>query len=276
MSNPIISILGCGWLGLPLGKKLAEKGFTVKGSTTTTEKLHQIEEAGILPYRLTLSPNLEGEHIKDFFQSDLLILNIPPGRRNPDVEQNFPQQVAAVLQAIARGTIKKLLFVSSTSIYGNNNAEVLESTPVQPETASGRALIKAEELIKSQSDLQSTILRMAGLAGGSREPGRFFAGRQELKDGNVPVNYVHLEDAIEVIYTIIEQDCWNETFNVCADQHPQKQHFYPARAQKTGLIPPTYTQSAPSPFKIVSNQKLKTQLEYTFKYADPMDFPVSS
>ena len=41
-----ISILGCGWLGLPLAKALIENGFSVKGSTTSTDKLTALENAG--------------------------------------------------------------------------------------------------------------------------------------------------------------------------------------------------------------------------------------
>jgi 3-hydroxyisobutyrate dehydrogenase-like beta-hydroxyacid dehydrogenase len=42
-----ISILGCGWLGLPLAKAIVENGFSVKGSTTSTDKLTALENAGI-------------------------------------------------------------------------------------------------------------------------------------------------------------------------------------------------------------------------------------
>lgn len=45
-----ISILGCGWLGLPLAKALIENGFSVKGSTTSTDKLTALENDGITPF----------------------------------------------------------------------------------------------------------------------------------------------------------------------------------------------------------------------------------
>lgn len=49
-----ISILGCGWLGFPLAKALLLKGFSVKGSTTSSEKLATLEKAGITPFLITL------------------------------------------------------------------------------------------------------------------------------------------------------------------------------------------------------------------------------
>ena len=57
-----ISILGCGWLGLPLAKSLLEKGFSVKGSTTTSEKIIVLENHGIAAYQIELSEqNIKGE-----------------------------------------------------------------------------------------------------------------------------------------------------------------------------------------------------------------------
>ena len=49
-----ISILGCGWLGLPLAKSLIEKGFSIKGSTTSEEKLQVLQNAGIQPFLISI------------------------------------------------------------------------------------------------------------------------------------------------------------------------------------------------------------------------------
>lgn len=58
-----ISILGCGWLGLPLAKSLLEKGFSVKGSTTSIKKIALLEKFGIHPHIVTLSA-VEGLIVK--------------------------------------------------------------------------------------------------------------------------------------------------------------------------------------------------------------------
>ena len=58
-----ISILGCGWLGMPLAKSLLEKGFSVKGSTTSLEKISAIQSNGIQPFQIELSET----EIKAFF-----------------------------------------------------------------------------------------------------------------------------------------------------------------------------------------------------------------
>ena len=73
-----ISILGCGWLGLPLAQTLLGRGYIVKGSTTREEKLATLEERGITPYLIRFSPQINDDYQADFFDSEVLIVNIPP------------------------------------------------------------------------------------------------------------------------------------------------------------------------------------------------------
>ena len=71
-----ISILACGWLGLPLGEYLAFLGYHVKGSTTKISKLLRIENAGIEPYLLHLKPEIDCENFDELIDSDVIIINI--------------------------------------------------------------------------------------------------------------------------------------------------------------------------------------------------------
>jgi len=270
-----ISILGCGWLGLPLGAALVAQGYEVKGSTTSTDKLKAIHEAGIQPYLLKAEgEQLIGINVKAFFESEILFLNIPPNsRKDPEVEQNYPRKVQLILQQVLLGNVKKLLFVSSTGVYGNNNDLVDEETPPAPERPSGNAILTTERLLKLHEGLDITILRMAGLVGGERKAGRFLAGKKDVANGSAPVNLVHLDDCIEVILQIIGQQQWNTTFNVCADEHPTRAAFYVKQAKQQGLEPPTFKpEGKKDKFKVISNRKLKDQLAYKFKYPDPMEF----
>lgn len=269
-----ISILGCGWLGLPLGARLAERAYEVKGSTTSTDKLKAIHEAGIQPYLLKAGDQLIGINVKQFFESEILILNIPPDSRNdPEAELNYPRKVQLILQQALLGGIKKLLFVSSTGVYGNNNDRVDENTPPEPTRPSGSAVLTTERLLKLHEGLDITILRMAGLVGGERKAGRFLAGKKNISNGSAPVNLVHRDDCIEVMVQIIEKQQWNEIFNVCADKHPTRAEFYVKQAKQQGLEPPTFKpEEKGATFKVISNKKLKAALNYEFKFPDPMGF----
>ena len=82
MQKETITILGCGWLGLPLAQTLVKEGYSVKGSTTREEKLEVLQDAGVEPYLVRLEPEVTGDDVVAFLQSDILVVNIPPTHAN--------------------------------------------------------------------------------------------------------------------------------------------------------------------------------------------------
>lgn len=261
-----ISILGAGWLGWPLAKHLQKLGYTVKTSTTTPEKLDLLRAEGLNPTLLQVDQGQIELSDPAFFDTDLIILNIPPSRRRPDVEVWYPTQILAIVGLAKERGVAKILFVGSTSVYGDVNGVVHEESDLKPDTASARALIKAEKIVKiNYPNESSTILRMSGLVGGDRKAGRFFAGKRDVPEGNAPVNLVYLEDCIGVIETLIQQAAWGKLYNVCADDHPRKADYYTAQAIAEGFDPPTFLPDETPRYKVVSNEKLRRELGYVFK-----------
>ncbi len=113
----IISILGCGWLGLPLAEILRDEGHVIKGSTTDPDKLEVLKGKQIDPYLIDLEPDLNEGADEEFWDADLLILNIPAGRRRDNVEEFHPRQISAVIEKVKKSSIAFVLFISSTSVY---------------------------------------------------------------------------------------------------------------------------------------------------------------
>ena len=267
-----ISIIGCGWLGFPLAKHLTTKGHTIKGSTTRTEKLKDLETSNIQPFLIKAVPKLLGEHQDVFFDTDLLFINIPPRRKNPNIEITYPQAIQELANKIIAHQIPKVIFVSSTSVYENTNTTISERTTPNPLTASGKAVYQAEQILQNIPNIELTILRMAGLVGGERKAGRFLAGRKNVANGDAPVNLVRREDCMSIIDKIIKQEKFEGIYNVCANQHPTRAVFYQQQAQKQGFEPPQFSENATTSYKIVDNQKIKTALDYEFLHPDPMLF----
>ena len=264
-----VSILGCGWLGFPLARRLIAEGFEVKGSTTSTTKIEKLEAAGIIAFPIQLNPtNIEGE-IEQFLQSDILILNIPPGRRNPNVEIELPQKIALLLKLIVKSPIQKLIFVSSTSVYGNEKGTVTEAISPTPSTSSGKALLAAEKQLETLS-IALNILRPGGLVGPHRHPGRFLAGRKGLKNGDAPINLIHLEDVIGIIINMISQNKWGSIFNASAGVHPKRRDYYIFAAEKLNMEKPEFLPGGESE-KLISNEHLKKVLGYQFIYDNPFE-----
>lgn len=271
MAPRTISILGCGWLGLPLGHHLVEQGYRVKGSTTSPDKRSTLEAAGITPYLLTLSPTPSGDQADDFFAADVLFLNVPPPRGRDDLRAYHLRQIESVRDAAVAGGIDWVLFASSTGVYPRTDRVVREDDAPESDDAlrpSGAALRDAEQLLRDEPAFDTTVIRFAGLYGGDRDPGRFLAGRERVSGGDAPVNLIHRDDCIGIVKAILEQDVRGEVFNACADEHPSRRALYTAAAQRLGVEPPTFEEGGTN--KIVSNAKVKRVLGYTLQHPDPM------
>lgn len=268
----IISVLGCGWLGFPLAERLITHKHTVKGSTTTPKKVSILKQSGIDAYLLHLPEALSNEDVDPFWKCDLLVLNIPPGRRNPKVKEDFPKLVEKVVKKVQSEKISWIIFTSSTSVYPKFGGITSEEDTKKGEAArpSGEALLKAEEIIIN-SNLDYTILRLGGLYGYDRHPVKYLSGKTELEDALKPVNLVHQLDCVNIITEIISQKKRNEIYNVVSDGHPPRREFYKCAAKHFNLPPPTFKKDKKKNYRIVSNEKLKGDLFYEFNYPNPMD-----
>jgi nucleoside-diphosphate-sugar epimerase len=268
-----ISILGAGWLGLPLAEYLIRQGYTVKGATTNAVNLDTLKCKGIISFLVLVTDEaIISDALEEFLQTDILIVNFPPGRRT-DVEQYHPLQIRNLITQLKKSAVKKILFISATSVYPDLNREVSEDLTAAPDKGSGRALKTVEQLFRNETGFETTILRFAGLTGPGRIPGRFLAGQKDVSNGNAPVNLIHRDDCIALIFKIIKEQVWGEIFNACADLHPSRKEFYTRAAEAEGLEAPVFAAQPERDlrYKIINSEKIKHRLNYTFKYYDPLD-----
>ncbi len=263
-----VSILGCGWFGFALAKALIKDGFQVYGSTTTPEKAERLETEGIKPF-VILSTREGISESGDFFDASVLIIAIPPGRK-PESTAQYPEKISSIRDAALNGLVRKLIFISSTSVYGDLNVEFSEKDPPSPETASGQSMVKAENILQ-QSPLQTTVIRFAGLVGPGRDPGRFFAGKTNIPNGRAPVNLIHLDDCIGLTQAVISNGLFGHIFNAVAPHHPSKQEFYTQATNNSRLSPAHFIDEL-SVWKKVATNRIPDPLPYNFKVADWNDW----
>ncbi len=266
------TILGCGWLGEPLAESLLDRKFKVKGSTTTESKVDRLKEKGVDAFLLTLDPELNCSNCDSFWDSDVLVLNIPPGRGHDNVIEYHTAQIQSVIERLKSSAIRRVIFVSSTSVYPKLPGVVEESDAIEGKAgrASGNALIRAESMLMKENDFETTVLRFGGLYGYDRHPAKYMAGKTNLDRGKAPVNLIHRDDCIRIIEKIIEEEITGEIFNAVSDGHPPREMYYSTVAEEMGLVPPTFNKDTEKNYKVVSNRKLKEKLNYRFKYPNPM------
>ena len=259
-----ISILGCGWLGLPLAKSLLQNGFSIKGSTTSLEKISLLESEGITSFLVRLEEQKISASVADFLaDSQILIINIPPKLRGGSTE-NFVAKITTLLPFIENSTVEKVLFVSSTSVYGEDNEFVSEATVLNPDTEGGRQLAIVENVLQKNSRFQTTILRFGGLISDDRNPVRFLSGRENIENPDTPINLIHQDDCIGIIEKIIALNSWDETYNAVAPFHPTRQEYYTQKATELNLALPKFVALNTIVGKTILNNKVIEVLDYSF------------
>lgn len=260
-----ISVLGCGWLGLPLAKSLTDKGYNVKGSTTTAEKLPVISKEGIEPFLVQFPDNCVIESLINFLNSDILIIAVPPGR-NSLKHQSYFGLLNSLTKVLPDSSIKKIIFISSTSVYGDANKAVNEWDKPAPDTDAGKRMLMAEQIIL-KTLVKHTVLRFSGLIGPGRHPGKFLAGKTGVANGLAPVNLIHLDDAIGIIHELITNESAEGIYNAAAPLHPTRQEFYTLASKSLGLDPPQFI-SEKTTWKEVQSCRIIQELNYNFLVPD--------
>ncbi|HEK20875.1 SDR family oxidoreductase [Mucilaginibacter sp.] len=260
-----ISILGCGWYGLPLAKALVSDGYKVKGSTTTAVKVDQLAGAGIEPVILNLSAD-RSTFPDEFFDTDILIVAIPPKTRSGEGDE-YLSKMEKVVASVKKYQISKVILISSTGVYADMNRAVDEDTPPAPDIASGKILLQAETLFQQQIEFKTAIIRFGGLVGPGRHPGRFFTGKQGIANGLAPVNLIHLDDCIGITRAIIDKNAYGHIFNAVAPHHLTRADFYTQAAEKGGLALPSFILKLDN-WKIVESKNVPRVLAYRYQTDD--------
>lgn len=266
MSNkPSVSIVGYGRVGLPLAHTLKDRGFTVTGTVTGEAKQEKLNKDGLDTHILSFNPEPQGD-LAAAMEADILVVTVPPNMRAP---HEYPQVLEFLANAAADSGIKKVLLISTTSVYEQTGSEVREedATRTAPPFL-GISWLPAEEIFSKREEFKTTVVRFSGLMGAGINPGMYFAGR-ELKGANDPVNMIHVDDCVEIMAQIIEQNAWGEAFNASADEHPRKQDFYTKACVSADMPAPTFVDE-PQPYRLVNCDKLKQHLGYTFKHPNPI------
>ncbi len=261
-----IGVIGCGWLGLPLAKSFVEDGYTVLGTTTSEDKKSNLSTAKITPYVVTLTPKkIEGDITAFLEKIEIIIINIPPRLRGSNTyKESYIQKMRLLHTAIKKAGVKKVIFASSTSVYGNIDGDVTEDTIAVPVTESGKQMLASEHLFLNDKELETTVIRFAGLIGPDRHPVINLSKKTTVPNGNFPVNLIHLNDCINVIKTIIKQNYWDTIFNAAYPLHPSKKEYYTIQAQKLNIPTPCYTDNNTQKGKKIISDRLIRVNDFKF------------
>ena len=269
-----VSIIGLGWLGEAAGLLLQKQGCRVLGSSTRSGKVELLREKGVDTVLFALDPAPKGIDFQRLFDSEILVVTLPPRSRQGDGEA-YLQQLASLRDLVANSAVKQVIFISSTGIYPDESKSVsyTEEEEISESTAGNAILYRAEDLMGASSTYDLTVLRMGGLMGEDRIPGTYFSGKEQVA-GHTRVNFIHQVDAAGMIAWVIRQGLWNQTFNGVAPEHPLRREVYQHNANALGIPLPASFQDAADEDggRLISSEKI-VSTGFTFEYPDPLTFP---
>ena len=110
---------------------------------------------------------------------------------------------------------KRLLFVSSSSVFGQKDGEwVDETSPAQASNYSGRIMLDAEQ-VALNSALAASVVRLTGIYGPGREwmLGQVRKGYRVAVDPPLYGNRIHADDAAGLLAFLLEADREGKTLD---------------------------------------------------------------
>jgi hypothetical protein len=87
--------------------------------------------------------------------------------------------------------------------------------------------------------------------------------KKEVLNPNAPINLIHLDDCINIIYNVIKKKAWGKIFLGVAPFHPKKIDYYNEKCEEFGLKKINFIDKHTSK-KEVNDSKIQSELGYEF------------
>ncbi|WP_049935816.1 SDR family oxidoreductase [Haloplanus natans] len=213
-----VAILGCGYVGLELGRQLTDDGHEVVGVRRSDAGLDAIEAVGFDAVRADLTDAASLSAVPD---ADWLVYAASAGGRGVDAARAaYVDGLRTVVETFGERASPpdRLVYTSSTGIYGDHDgAWVDESSTPDPATERQRILLEAEGIALEADRLDGTVVRFGGLYGPDRYRLDYYL------DGPVTEGYlnsIHRDDAAGVVAHLLESDRARGEVVLAVDDEP--------------------------------------------------------
>ncbi len=262
-----IAIIGCGYVGLAVGQKLAAIGHDVAATTTSQSRMDELQQVGMTPHRIELK---EADKLHDLLADrDAAILTYGAGR-NGDYKRVYVQGARSIVEAVSSSSLRRIIYTSSTRVYGQNDGDwVDETSPTTSSDEKGQLLVEAERVLLngiSNAQRQSvdvSVLRLGGIHGPLRElsPRILILAEQTRDDGQAYINLIHLDDIVTVMTKLLPVN-HHGLLNVTSDNPQTRRQLYDTIIAGAKLKPIQWTDNdQPTQGKKVSNERVKNLLQ---------------
>ncbi|MFB9868539.1 SDR family oxidoreductase [Vreelandella sulfidaeris] len=199
-----ILIIGCGDIGINLGRELLNEGHQVIGLRRNVEAL---KGTGIKPLKLDLN-DLEDANAASLPHADYVVYTVSADRFEESAYQSaYPDGLKNVLKVMEqhKKPPRRIFFVSSTSVYGQQEGEAVnEESPTESTSFSGNLMCDAEQALINHT-LPGTVIRFSGIYGPGRDRliHQVAEGRVAAITPVIYSNRIHRDDCTGIIAHLI-------------------------------------------------------------------------
>jgi nucleoside-diphosphate-sugar epimerase len=216
-----VAILGCGYVGLELGRQLTAAGHRPIGVRRSESGLEAIEEAGFDAVRADVT---DAETLAAVPDVDALVFAASSGGRNAEAAREvYVEGLRTAIEHFGERdeSPERLVYTSSTGVYGDHGGGwVDEETPLDPTTDKTEVLAEAERVALEDSaerGIEGTVARLAGIYGPDRTRlERYLEG--PVTEGYL--NMVHRDDAAGAVRFLLEEDLARGEVVLVVDDEP--------------------------------------------------------
>ncbi|MDY0051309.1 MAG: hypothetical protein RBR65_02105 [Aliarcobacter sp.] len=213
------------------------------------------EDEGFSSYILNEN-NLES--LDNLLETDYLFINFPPSKFD-----NYLTFLNKIYNHKKIKDIEKIIFISSTSIYPNNEGFFDEEYDIK--CSSSKIVFDAETLVSNITDI---IFRVSALVGSNRVSGRRFSNKLVEYPKSV-INFVHRNDVIDATKFVIENNLIG-IFNLCSKEHPTKEELYSFNANKYDFPSPIFSENQDFLNRIIDGAKIEKE-GFIYKHNNAFD-----
>jgi nucleoside-diphosphate-sugar epimerase len=274
-----VLIVGCGYVGLTLGAELVCQGHEVFGLRRSKSAKGELEAAGIKPLFADITRPEDLARLPREY--DWVVNCVASGGGTAeDYCQVYLQGTCNLIAWLAPTPLKKFVYTSSTSVYGQTDGSLVkENSPTEPTADSAKILLETEKVLMdaaASTKFPAVILRVAGIYGPDRGHWfkQFLRNEARIEGGEERLlNMIHRDDLIGCVIAALKHGRAGEIYNAVDDEPVTQFNFFKWLSDALGKpMPPSVAEVVTEgrkrgvTNKKVSNRKLKMELGYQFKY----------
>jgi hypothetical protein len=164
------------------------------------------------------------------------------------------------------------------STWPKENIQAFHQLPKTIPLIAMSSTSQTESMLKFEEELtvlfsKPTILRLGGLIGYNRHPGKFLSGKKDIKGKNHFINLIHRDDIIQIISVMILQNkIPQKNYNLVSDKPCTKKVFYTYACQEINSAIPEFDELDNSEKPAVDGTDIKKLINYEFIYSSPFDY----